>query len=64
MGVPVQILVYASDKQAANSAVHAAFDRIRQLNLIFSDYDEESEISRLCRTPGREGRFRLSPELA
>jgi len=63
MGVPVKILVYAPDAAVANAAVHAAFDRIRQLNLIFSDYDEDSEISRLCRTsaPGRP--VRVSPEL-
>ena len=54
MGVPVRILVYARDKGLANAAVHAAFDRIRQLNLIFSDYDEDSEISRLCRTRRRD----------
>jgi thiamine biosynthesis lipoprotein len=55
MGVPVRILVYAPDKEVANAAAHAAFDRIRQVNLIFSDYDEDSEISRLARryTPGR-----------
>ena len=52
MGVPVKILVYSADESLANAAVHAAFDRIRQLNLIFSDYDDDSEISRLCRTSG------------
>jgi thiamine biosynthesis lipoprotein len=64
MGVPVRILVYARDKEPANAAVHAAFDRIRQLNLIFSDYDEDSEISRLTRdyTPGQA--VPLSAELA
>jgi thiamine biosynthesis lipoprotein len=64
MGVPVQISVYAADKQAANAAVHAAFDRIRQLNLIFSDYDEDSEISQLTRRalPGKL--VSISPELA
>jgi FAD:protein FMN transferase len=64
MGVPVRILVYARDKEPANAAAHAAFDRIRQLNLIFSDYDEDSEISRLTRqyTPGQP--IPVSPELA
>jgi thiamine biosynthesis lipoprotein len=64
MGVPVQISVYAADKQAANAAVHAAFDRIRQLNLIFSDYDEDSEISQVTRRalPGKL--VSISPELA
>jgi len=41
MGVPVQILVYSADESLANAAVHAAFDRIRELNLIFSDYDDD-----------------------
>src|SRR3984885_12594419 len=64
MGVPVQISVYAADKQAANAAVHAAFDRIRQLNLIFSDYDEDSEISQVTRRalPGKL--VSISPEVA
>src|ERR1700722_17176571 len=64
MGVPVRILVYARKKELANSAIHAAFDRIRQLNLIFSDYDDESEISRLCRTSGPGRPVSVSPELA
>jgi len=64
MGVPVKILVYAADESLANAAVHAAFDRIRQLNLIFSDYDDESEISRLCRTSGPGRPVRVSAELA
>jgi thiamine biosynthesis lipoprotein len=63
MGVPVRILVYAREKEAANTAVHAAFDRIRQLNLIFSDYDEDSEISRLVRSaPGQP--VQVSSDLA
>jgi FAD:protein FMN transferase len=64
MGVPVRVLVYARNKEPANAAVHAAFDRIRQLNLIFSDYDDDSEISRLARgyTPGKP--VPISAELA
>jgi thiamine biosynthesis lipoprotein len=64
MGVPVNIVVYSAGEPLANSAVHAAFDRIRQLNLIFSDYDDESEISRLCRTSGPGRPVSVSPELA
>jgi thiamine biosynthesis lipoprotein len=64
MGVPVKILVYAADESLANAAVHAAFDRIRQLNLIFSDYDDDSEISRLCRTSGPGRPVQVSAELA
>lgn len=64
MGVPVKIVVYSGSEPLANSAVHAAFDRIRQLNLIFSDYDDDSEISRLCRTSGPGRPIFVSPELA
>ena len=50
MGVPVKLIVYSRKEGLANAGRNAAFDRIRQLNLIFSDYDDESEISRLVRT--------------
>jgi thiamine biosynthesis lipoprotein len=63
MGVPVRILVYGRDKEAANAAVHAAFHRIRQLNLIFSDYDEDSEVSRLTRNQSGQP-VAVSAELA
>ena len=64
MGVPIKVLVYSRDEALANAGVHAAFDRIRKLNLIFSDYDEDSEISRLARhsRPGQP--VSVSPELA
>jgi thiamine biosynthesis lipoprotein len=64
MGVPVRILVYARDRELANAAVHAAFDRIRQLNLIFSDYDEDSEISRLTRQSAPREPIPVSADLA
>lgn len=64
MGVPVRILVYSADERVANAGVHAAFDRIRQLNLIFSDYDDESEISRLCRAARPGYPTQVSPDLA
>jgi thiamine biosynthesis lipoprotein len=64
MGVPIRISVYAADESLANAAVHAAFDRVRALNLIFSDYDDDSEISRLCRTSAPDHPVPVSPELA
>src|SRR5579864_8159797 len=64
MGVPVKIVVYASEEALANAAVHAAFNRIRQLNLIFSDYDDESEITRLCRSSGPGRPVHVSADLA
>ncbi|MHC4875080.1 MAG: FAD:protein FMN transferase [Planctomycetota bacterium] len=48
MGVEFEIRVYACDSQAANKAATAAFDRIRELNVVMSDYQADSEVRRLC----------------
>ncbi|MGC1274791.1 MAG: FAD:protein FMN transferase [Planctomycetaceae bacterium] len=55
MGVPFRVTVYADDEAVANSAVDAAFRRVKVLNDVFSDYDPRSESSRLCRdaVPGK-----------
>lgn len=47
MGVPWTIAVYATDAGLAEAAIEAAFGEIHRLNGIFSDYDPESELSRL-----------------
>src|SRR6266513_5019086 len=52
MGLPFRIVLYAPDKPTAEAAAHAAFDRIKQLNAILSDYEDDSELSRLSRTAG------------
>ncbi|HEV7226441.1 MAG TPA: FAD:protein FMN transferase, partial [Pirellulales bacterium] len=52
MGVPVKLVLYSADQPSANQAADAAFERIRQLDLILSDYKPESELSRLSRTSG------------
>jgi thiamine biosynthesis lipoprotein len=47
MGTGFRIVLYAPDNPAANAAADAAFARIDQLNAILSDYDPNSEISKL-----------------
>src|SRR5215217_3280766 len=49
MGGPFKILLYAKDQASADRAAEAGFARVDQLNSILSDYDPESEISRLSR---------------
>jgi thiamine biosynthesis lipoprotein len=49
MGVPFKILLYAPDEIAANAAFDAAFAEVARLNRILSDYDPDSELSRLSR---------------
>jgi thiamine biosynthesis lipoprotein len=52
MGLPFRITLYAPDERTAKDASDAAFARIEQLNAVFSDYDSDSELSRLSRTSG------------
>lgn len=63
MGTQFRLTFYAEGEDAANRAAKVAFDRVRQLNSILSDYDSESELSRLSRTAGSGMTVRLSTEL-
>jgi thiamine biosynthesis lipoprotein len=50
MGVPFKLLLYAPDDIAAKGAFAAAFARVAELNRSLSDYDPDSELSRLSRS--------------
>jgi len=63
MGVPFRIVLYALDRTEAAAAARAAFDRIAALNAILSDYEYDSELSRLSRTSGSGEAVSVSPEL-
>lgn len=63
MGVQFRIAVYGSDSDAANNAATAAFDRIHQLNSIFSDYESSSEVRQLCENAVPGCPVRVSCEL-
>lgn len=52
MAVDFRIALYGSTSEAANKAAQSAFDRIKQLNDIMSDYDSNSELMRLCASSG------------
>jgi thiamine biosynthesis lipoprotein len=52
MAVPARIVLYAPDEAAARSAARAAFDRMSALELVMSDYREDSELALLCRRSG------------
>lgn len=52
MGVPFRIVLYATNNVHAKIAAAAAFARIADLNAKLSDYDLESELSKLSRTSG------------
>jgi thiamine biosynthesis lipoprotein len=51
MATTFRIACYAEEKGRAEKATEACFQRIAQLNAIFTDYDPTSELMRLC-APG------------
>ncbi len=63
MGVPFRIVLYAPDSTAASSASAASFQRIKQLNDMMSDYDADSELSRLSRASGQGREVPVSDDL-
>jgi thiamine biosynthesis lipoprotein len=63
MGVPFRIVLYAVSRNAAERASAAAFQRIKQLNDIMTDYDSDSELSRLSQTSGQGTEVEVSPDL-
>ena len=63
MGVPFRIVLYAPSQLAADGAAAAAFQRIKQLNDIMTDYDSDSELSRLSQTSGHNQAVPVSLDL-
>ncbi len=63
MGVPFKIILYAPDKLTAKGALDAAFSRINKLNAVLSDYDSQSELSRLSTGAPTAKPVPLSPDL-
>jgi thiamine biosynthesis lipoprotein len=49
MGTLVRITIYAPGEQAARDAFRAAFDRIRNLDRILSDYRPDSELNQITK---------------
>ena len=62
MGSLFRITLYGPDERTAAAAASNAFARVEQLNRIMSDYDSESELTRLCRQPVSTP-TQVSPEL-
>ena len=62
MGTQFKIVLYAPDEVRAKGAAQAAFERIKRLDLIMSDYRPASELMQLCRQAGGEP-VRVSNEL-
>lgn len=63
MGVPWGITLYATSEEYANNASKNAFDRIREMDRMMSDYDPRSELSKLCETSSPGNPVVVSEEL-
>lgn len=63
MGVPFRVTLYATDAEAARRLADKAFARVEELNAIFSDYEDDSELSRLSRTSGSGQKVAVSAPL-
>ena len=63
MGTEFAIAVYAPDHETANKCFGAAFGRVAELNGILSDYDPESELSRLSSSSPHDTPQTVSDEL-
>ncbi len=62
MGTEFRIVLYSMDSQTADRAAQAALARVARLDATMSDYNETSELNRLCRTGA--GRWvKVSPDL-
>ncbi|GJM22791.1 MAG: hypothetical protein DHS20C15_27060 [Planctomycetota bacterium] len=62
MGMEARLVLYAENEPWALSASREAFERLHELDAVFSNYREDSELSRLMATPVGE-RVQVSCEL-
>ncbi|PLK45621.1 FAD:protein FMN transferase [Emticicia sp. TH156] len=63
MGTMFRIILYAADSTQALRASQKAFIRLDTLNMLLSDYREDSEINTLCRTSGSGAFVKVSNDL-
>lgn len=63
MGMPFKLVLYAADADAANRASKAAYARIAELDGRLSDYQNDSELSRLSGTAGQGAAVPVSEDL-
>lgn len=63
MGIPFRVSIFSKSEAAAKAASDAAFARIGELNAIFSDYEDDSELTLLSRTSGSGRAVKVSGPL-
>lgn len=63
MGVEFEVVLFAPDAAQGHAAIEAVEARIAELNALLSDYDSESELSRLSATSPTEAPLLVSRSL-
>ncbi|WP_188763910.1 FAD:protein FMN transferase [Emticicia aquatilis] len=63
MGTMFRVVVYASDSALARDITKKAYVRLDELNMVLSDYREDSEVNTLCRTSGSGQYVKVSADL-
>lgn len=63
MGTTFRITMYTRDRELARAAADSAFAKAHELNGLLSDYDAQSELSRLSATAGSGERVPVGTEL-
>ena len=63
MGTRFTITLHADDEASAREAFQAAFDRIEELDGRLSDYQQDSELNRLCRQAPTPEPVKISGDL-
>lgn len=53
MGTLCEVTVFAADEESADKSIRAAFDELQRLDLLMSNYREDSELSRVNREAGK-----------
>ena len=61
MGTTFRIVLYAENKDQADRAAKAGFDRVAELDRIMSDYKKDSELNQLCRKFGKTATRKAVP---
>jgi FAD:protein FMN transferase len=63
LGTVCQVIFYAQDSATAQKAIHHIYLQIDSLNGILSDYDENSEIRKLCAQASENQEIKVSKTL-
>ena len=62
-GTPVNLIFYTSNEKDASEATQAAFELIDRLEYIFSDFQPQSEVNKLCKNSDGKTPIKVSDHL-